>query len=52
MELSGVEVVLLHGRTEGVNVFGYGCSMLTHRHIEAVDEVDELAIQTLQNGGL
>ena len=50
MELCGEEVVLLHRRTKRVNVFGYGCSILTHRHIEAVNEVDELPIQAFQYG--
>ena len=41
MELRGEEVVLLHGRTERVNVFGDGSRVFADRHIEAVNEIDK-----------
>lgn len=44
MELRGKEVVLLHSRAEGMNVFGYCSRVFANRHIEAVNEIDELTI--------
>lgn len=44
MELRGEEVVLLHGSAEGMDIFSYGSCFLADRHIEAVNEIDELAI--------
>ena len=50
MELCGEEVILLHGRTERVNVVGDCCRFFADGHVEAVDEIDKLAIQAFEEG--
>jgi hypothetical protein len=42
VELSGIEIVLVHGRAEGVNVLGNGSRMFTNRHVVAVYKINEL----------
>ena len=51
VELRGVEVVLVEGRTEGQDIVGGGYGVLAEGYVVAVDEVNEFSsIESLEQG--